>query len=178
MLLRYDRRMLVSRRVRSKCLPGLLPCHVLTLWFALTTTTAFAASPPSAKAFESRLYAPCCYGGTLDTHDSDLARDLRREIEQRLERGEASVSIQDDLVSRYGEKMLAARSEKPIEFMTLALGAGLVAAAIASWFGLRRLIVRGRSLQPAGTTPALSAADVYDSRLDDALAELDSQPGS
>jgi cytochrome c-type biogenesis protein CcmH len=62
--------------------------------------SGFAQSLPSAKALESRLYAPCCYGGTLDIHGSDLARVLRAEIETRIARGETTESIQADFVSR------------------------------------------------------------------------------
>ncbi len=66
-----------------------------------------AAAPSSARALEASLLAPCCFGGTLDVHDSDISRELRSEIEQRVARGESTTAVQDDLVQRYGPQMLA-----------------------------------------------------------------------
>lgn len=130
--------------------------------------TSSRADSRGAKALESRLYAPCCYGGTLDIHDSELARALREEIEARVTRGETSDAVQDDLVARYGDRILAARSDAPIRHMGTVLGAGLALSAVALAVLARRLtrptrrpqiIVRGR--------------DSLDERLDAELANLD-----
>ena len=151
-----------------------LLAFALGLCLVLVSGGALAA-PQSARALESRLYAPCCYGGTLDVHDSELAHDLRKEIEARLAQGEASSSIQNDFVGRYGDKILAARSEKPIELMTLGLGAGLLSAAVGMALVLRRWLFQGRNLRAtAAAIPTPPQRDDYDGVLDEALAELDS----
>ncbi len=74
---------------------------------ALTLAQVAVAAPPSARALETTLLAPCCYGGTLDVHDSPIARELRLEIEDRVHRGESTASIEADLVSRYGPQIRA-----------------------------------------------------------------------
>lgn len=124
---------------------------------------------PGAKALESRLYAPCCYGGTLDTHDSDLAKSLRGEIESRLSQGETSETIQSDFVGRYGDKVLAARSDAPIRQMGMSIMVGVVIAAIALLVLVRTWTRRAR----AAAVQPRTARDALDDRIDADLAEID-----
>ncbi|CAN5704447.1 hypothetical protein BH11MYX4_BH11MYX4_20710 [soil metagenome] len=133
---------------------------------------SFAGSLPSAKGFESRLYAPCCYGGTLDIHESELARDLRKEIETRIASGEPVDSIQADFVSRYGDKVLAARSDAPVQVAGIALLglSALMAAGLAVL--LRRWTRKGPATAPE-VSPGPAVRDELDARLDAELAELE-----
>ena len=124
-----------------------------------TTTTA------GPKALEARLIAPCCWNGTLDMHDSDLAQHLRAEIEQRWSHGETAETIQADLVGRYGARLLAASSDAPIRDMTVMLSVLLVALAIALGFLVRRWTRR-----PPATPPAVH--DELDTRIDEELRAL------
>jgi cytochrome c-type biogenesis protein CcmH len=136
--------------------------------------SGFAQSLPSATAFESRLYAPCCYGGTLDIHESDLARALRAEIEARIARGETTESIQADFVSRYGSELLAARSDVPLE------GMGVVVASLMLLAGCGVAYVSWRWQRPSPVATLWkvaahqsTAVDELDARLDDELADFD-----
>jgi cytochrome c-type biogenesis protein CcmH len=145
-------------------------CALLAL--AHLSASGFARSLPSATAFEARLYAPCCYGGTLDIHESDLARALRAEIEARIARGETTESIQADFVSRYGNEVLAARSDVPLE------GMGVVVASLIllSGCGLACVSWRWKRRSPVATGVAAHpsrARDELDARLDDELADFD-----
>ncbi len=136
--------------------------------------TARAESPPSAKALESRLYAPCCYGGTLDIHESELARELRKEIESRIARGDSVDVIQADFVDRYGEKVLAARSDKPAQTMGVVLVALMLIAGAGLAVVLRRWTRKGpsdASTRDGATAPPVR--DELDARLDAELADLD-----
>jgi cytochrome c-type biogenesis protein CcmH len=155
-----------TRRRRVAC------CVLLALLHLCAS--GLAQSWPSAKAFESRLYAPCCYGGTLDIHESDLARALRAEIEARIARGETTESIQADLVSRYGSGVLAARSDAPIERMSVVLASLMLLSACAlaggSWRWNRRSA--GPTDRRVAAHPT-TARDELDTRLDEELAEFD-----
>lgn len=124
-----------------------------------TTTTA------GPKALEARLIAPCCWNGTLDMHDSELAQQLRAEIEQRWSHGETAETIQGDLVGRYGSRLVAASSDAPIRDMTVILSVLLVALAVALGFLVRRWTRREAVTMPA-------ARDELDLRIDDELREL------
>lgn len=142
----------------------------LALALALTSASAVAGAVPGPRALEARLYAPCCYGGTLDMHDSELARDLRGEIEARFAHGEASAIIQEDFVRRYGEQVLATRSDRPFAVA----GGLLVALVIVSGTAL---VLRLRRRGLASPKPRMerlgTSRDALDERLDQELDALD-----
>lgn len=137
------------------------------LLFSLGARDALAAPRPSAQAFESRLYAPCCYNGTLDIHESEMARDLRKEIETRIDRGESVDAIQEDFVARYGDKVLAARSDKPSQVV------GVVLAALIALSAAGLVIVFRRWKRPTVKREPPTARDDLDRQIDADLAELD-----
>lgn len=144
---------------------------LLTLVLALQPGVLLAEpTHAGAKALESRLYAPCCYNGTLDVHASELARELRVEIEQRLEKGESSEVIQADFVERYGEKVLAARSDAPIRRMGVLV---VLATLIVAGFLVRALRRWRRSNDADPTLLGERPRDDLDGRIDDELARLD-----
>ena len=136
-----------------------------------TFPVAYAgALPPGPRALEARLYAPCCYGGTLDMHDSELAHELRAEIEERFARGEAGEAIQSDFVRRYGDKVLATRSDRPFA----AAGGLLVALLVLVGAGAVIRLRRGSPGTARGSRAAsTNARDELDERLDRELEMLD-----
>ncbi len=154
----------ITRSIRAAVLGATLLASPLAL------AAPPSASAPGAAALESRLHAPCCYGGTLDTHESELARELRSEIETRLARGETSDAIQSDFVARYGDRVLAARSDRPIRVMSLVVVAFLVFAAV----GLA-LLLRRWCRAPDAPVVALPREDdaALDERIDAELADAD-----
>lgn len=147
-----------------------LVAWLLVLALTFLHARARAETVAGATALASRLNAPCCFGGTLDIHESDLARTLRAEIASRLASGESSETIQSDFVARYGPKVVAARSDAPLRGMGVGIGIAAVVAA-AGLVVLARRWTR-RDSQPAGvTTPARDGA--LDARIDAELAALD-----
>ncbi|WP_441291342.1 cytochrome c-type biogenesis protein [Sorangium sp. KYC3313] len=127
---------------------------------------------PGERALAARLLAPCCWDQTLDVHESEVARDLRREIHARLRRGEAADAVEQDLVARYGERLRAAPSSGTLGKVAL----GLLLAIAATFIGIFALLRSWRSnaaqAAPSGGTLA-AARDEYDERLDDELRERD-----
>ena len=119
------------------------------------------------------MYAPCCYGGTLDIHESDLARSLREEIALRLVGGETSDSIQADFVGRYGEKILAARSDSPIRAMGVAVALLAMLSGVALLVVVRRWTRRARPAEAYAAPAAGARGDELDARIDAELADLD-----
>jgi cytochrome c-type biogenesis protein CcmH len=131
--------------------------------------------PPSAKALEATLLAPCCWSGTLATHESPLASELREEIESRAAKGETTEAIEADMVTRYGERVRAMPSAGAfsnaivivIDLLLLAMGG--LAVILFRWR-------RGHANALARRTPATEATkptrDALDDRIDAELAEL------
>jgi cytochrome c-type biogenesis protein CcmH len=139
--------------------------------FLATMAGVAHAEPPSAKAIEARLYAPCCYTQTLDVHDSEIAHTLRAEIEQRVARGDTAEAIDADLVERYGPQIHAIPSWGPsfipgAALVGILLGSVLLATTVRRW----RM---SASAQVAAPTPG-PGEDEADRRLDDELSALDS----
>ncbi|WP_438022703.1 cytochrome c-type biogenesis protein [Sorangium sp. So ce233] len=132
-----------------------------------------AAPAPGERALAGRLLAPCCWDQTLDVHESEVARDLRREIHARLRRGEAVDVIEQDLVARYGDRLRAAPSSGVLGKVAL----GLMLGIAVTFFGVFALLRSWRrsAEQQAPPDVALAAAvrDEYDERLDQELRERD-----
>ncbi|WP_437603685.1 cytochrome c-type biogenesis protein [Sorangium sp. So ce590] len=131
---------------------------------------------PGERALAGRLLAPCCWDQTLDVHESEVARDLRREIRARLRQGEAAGAVEQDLVARYGDRLRAAPSSGTLGKVALGLMLG-IAVALLGVFALLRSW-RRNAAQTGPSRGATAAAlrdeyDEYDERLDNELRERD-----
>ena len=119
--------------------------HLATLMGVLVAIGSSAVSAQSrvesdARALEQRLHAPCCRGQMLDAHESEITRALRREIRTRLQSGQGAVSIEADLVSRYGASIVAVPLDRDPRSglslflaITLALTAGTITLFAVRW---------------------------------------------
>lgn len=164
----------MTRRLWS--LLGLAAFALAVLVFA---APALAEGAPGAKALEAKLLAPCCYGGTLDIHDSEMARELRHEIEDRVARGESTEAVENDFVDRYGSRVRAMPNEKAMSNVVT----GLLALFGISGAVLVTVMVRRSSKQRReDDTDASRAAkalaskprvrDALDDRLDAELEDV------
>lgn len=139
----------------------------------LRSAPASANGGAGALAIQTRLLAPCCWNGTLDTHDSELARSLRAEIDTRVAHGESGAAIEADLVGRYGVKMRALPHEDALKMMlagaaALVLGAGaFVFSRVRKWRG------EAAAIAPRLLRTKSAVTDRYDERIDAELADLD-----
>ncbi len=142
---------------------------------ALTWSGSQAVAAPSPKALEAALLAPCCWNGTLATHDSPLASELRGEIETRSDKGETTAAIEADLVTRYGERVRAMPAAGAFSnVMVIALDV-LIAAmgALALMLSRWRRNAANDQAAPARRGAAPPERDAYDERIDAELADLE-----
>lgn len=130
------------------------------------------STPPGAKALEASLLAPCCFGGTLDVHDSEISHQLRAEIEARVARGESTAAIESDLVSRYGPQ-IRAMPDRGAFSATMAMVMVSIGIGGAAVLLLARRWRRGAPALPSGDAGSPALRDADDERLDAELAELD-----
>lgn len=146
---------------------------------------ALAKQPPPAEraqltprdlAVASQFIAPCCWTQTLDVHQSDIAKQLRYEIHDRLEAGDTPDAIKADLVSRYGERIVAVPDDAPLG----AVATGLFIAVLLAGLGMFALGLRWRkrSREHADEEPAEphraggASGDEWDERLDAELRDI------
>lgn len=157
---------------------------ILAFGLLLSAPVALAQAPGESmevrgeRAIQARLLAPCCWNQTLDSHESPLADSLRAEIRARLRRGEAAGAIEEDIVSRYGERVRAVpRGRDSRSAVPLVVGAAMLLSVLVLARLLRGWIRRGNTAQPAPKPAAAGAGapprDDYDARVDDELARLD-----
>lgn len=128
---------------------------------------------PGATALEGRIIAPCCWNQTIDIHGSELSTALRVEIRKRLKNGESPEAIEESIVARYGERVVAVPRGSRLGGTGVLLAAGMGAAGVFAIVLLRRWRdrSRGERPRPEGEEPATTSA--LDARLDAELAALD-----
>ncbi|MFO0644554.1 MAG: cytochrome c-type biogenesis protein CcmH [Polyangiaceae bacterium] len=141
---------------------------------SLAFATPVFAQETSAKYVEGRLLAPCCYQQTLDIHESELATELRVEIGGRVARGESAQAIEEDMVSRYGERVRAVpKGSEPRGVVTLVGTLLVVTTLVVLLFLVRRWSRRGATVHPGRRVAPPERNDTLDERLDAELRALD-----
>ena len=131
---------------------------------------ADASVSAAADRVARQVMAPCCFVNTVAEHDSPVSRRVRVEIVELLEGGASEQAVLDELVRRYGERILAA--PRPSGFGLLAWltpGAGLLAAALLVWRWLRR----HRRRDGVDAPPPAPVDDALAARLAAELARFD-----
>ena len=129
-----------------------------------------AGAELGASWVEGRLLAPCCWEQTLDVHQSPLAAGLRTEIAQRLDAGETTAAVEDELVSRYGERMRAVpKGKDPRAAMPYMVACGLLLGLLLPYLLWRRWSPVARRPDARGHRGLKMAADA---QLDRELEQL------
>jgi len=145
---------------------------LLTCAFALAVSPALANDPSQDAATIAReLMSPFCPGLLLADCQSSGAHDLRAEIRSRLEAGETSRDIVDDLAARYGASI---RGEPAME------GVGMLAWGLPPALGVASLLLLTRWVRtsaPLARVPERGGATAIDdpmlARVDQELLALD-----
>jgi cytochrome c-type biogenesis protein CcmH len=143
-------------------------CLVGVLW---TASAAAACAHPrtSLTSLEGQVMCPICHT-TLDQSDSSEAKRIEAFISARIARCESAAQIKRELVSQFGQRILAAPPHRGFDLLAwwLPLG-GIIAGALAIAAGAWRWS-RGRD-RDAREPPPLDPA--LESRVDDALARYE-----
>ena len=117
-----------------------------------TTTTLTSSQEALAQRVEGELIAPCCWVQPVAVHDSQAARDIKREVRELAAQGKTEQQILDTFVARYGEKILAAPPARG--FNLLAYLVPFVVAVVAG-VAIAMLVLRWR--RPDGTASLADA---------------------
>lgn len=131
-----------------------------------------------ARALEAALMAPCCYSQQVSVHQSDAAGQIKRDVRERLARGQTRQQIIDSYVAQYGKRILA---EPPAVGFDATLYVLPVVLFFVSLFGVAVMVRRFASprARPAVTvdrdTDAVAGASgaSVERRITDELRDLD-----
>lgn len=137
----------------------------LLLLFAITSNSVFAAEhqPPAPKVYVSRaelldiakeLHPPGCTDSmTADYCTLATAYDLRAEIWDMLAQGKKKEQIIDELVAKYGERILAAPKLQGFNWLAWLLpGAGIMAGGMTIGWFVRSWVRRTAAVRVSGQT--------------------------
>jgi cytochrome c-type biogenesis protein CcmH len=126
---------------------------------------------PTQNELESEIMCPIC-ATTLDQSDARMAQNMKQFIAGRIAAGDTKSEIEDQLVSRFGEQVLAAPPREGFNLLAWLLPlVGLLAAVpIVGWAAWRWS--RGRAEPPAGGAPKLEPE--LERRLERELARFES----
>lgn len=120
-----------------------------------------------ARVLSGHLRCMVCQNQSIDDSNAELAKDLRRLVRERLQRGDSDEAVIDYVVSRYGEFVLL----KPrLEGKTLVLWAAPAVLLLAGGTALLIAARRRRGTSARGTPLSPEEQDALD-RL------LERQPG-
>jgi cytochrome c-type biogenesis protein CcmH len=145
---------------------------LVALAVALLAPGAALASQqhPTQNELEGEIMCPVC-GTTLDQSDSAVAQDMKLFIKHRIDAGETKSQIEDQLVARFGEAVLAAPPKHGFNLIAWLLPpiGLLVAAGIVGWAAWRWSRARD-----AGPPPPSSRLDPdIERRIDSELARFE-----
>jgi cytochrome c-type biogenesis protein CcmH len=114
----------------------------LALLVALVVPAPALASEaqPTQAELERELVCPVCTPATLDQSDSQIARNMKRVIAERIAAGDTKSEIKDRMVDQFGPQVLAAPPRSGFNWLAwllplagLALGAVVVGLAAWRW---------------------------------------------
>ena len=133
----------------------------LTLLITNSTGAPDVKQAERIRNIEDSLLSPCCYGGQVSTHMSEIAAQMRQEITQMVLDGRSEKEIRDYYVRLYGQQVLA-EPEGPRRVMLYGIPVALTvagAAFVLVFLSRKRYEARmiGYNQAEAGSNPMLSA---------------------
>ncbi|MFN2469468.1 MAG: cytochrome c-type biogenesis protein CcmH [Gaiellaceae bacterium] len=134
----------------------------------LVPVASASESRPTQNELEGEIMCPVC-GTTLDQSDAAIARQMKMFIASRINASDSKSEIEDALVARFGEEVLAAPPKEGFNLLAWVLPlAGLgVAIPLLAWGAWRWSRGREPDAEPASLEPEL------EHRLDRELARFD-----
>lgn len=93
---------------------------------------------PTQAELEGELICPVCTPATLDQSDSQIARNMKRVIGERIAAGDTKSEIKDRMVEQFGPEVLAAPPRSGFNWLAwllpfAGLAVGAAAVGVAAW---------------------------------------------
>ncbi len=165
--------MTVRRRV------GTIVAAALMLALLLAIGAAAASLSPAevedrSREIESELRCVVCQNLSVADSPSDLAKEMRALVRERVEQGKSRQEILDYFVSRYGEYVLLSPPKRGFNLLVWGLPfVGLLAGAYGVY-----VVARRWTMQPADAPAAPPADPAYAERVRRELAERGRETGN
>jgi cytochrome c-type biogenesis protein CcmH len=133
------------------------------LWAALSLAAETQENAAKAREIQDNLMAPCCWSQPVSEHDSEIAQQIRHEVDGMVAAGKSRQEILDSYIARYGERILVTPPAKG--FNALAYILPWAALPLGAWI----LIMLLRRLRSPAPSPAPAPAAPPDSRFNSVI---------
>jgi cytochrome c-type biogenesis protein CcmH len=143
---------------------------VAALALALAAPAAACTKHASQGRLETLLVCPSCHT-TLDQSDSDVAREMKSEVKQRIAACQSERQILDAMVDEFGPTILSTPRTSGFDLLAWVLPLGGAAAAAMALAVGARAWSRTRPGPRAELPTALGPED--ERRVDEALERFD-----
>jgi cytochrome c-type biogenesis protein CcmH len=141
---------------------------VLLFSFVISFAAANNKQADKVREIEDSLIAPCCWSQPVSQHYSEVAEQIRKEVEAMVASGKSRDEILNYYVAKYGERILA--TPRPRGFNSLVYILPWAALIVGAWV-LAMLLKRLRRPGPAAEPSALPDAR-YESVLEKEIERL------
>jgi len=121
----------------------------------------------SVTGFEDGIMCPVC-NTLLNNSQSAAAERIREQIQHRHQQGWTQQQVRNELVSQYGEEILASPPRHGFDLLAWLVPAAVLLGGAAVALALAMAWARGRGGPPPPAAPAADAA--MDARIDADLA--------
>ena len=107
---------------------------VVVMVFTPLASAVDAANPRLEKLYASFI-APCCWSRNLTEHNSQIAAEMRAQIDQMVQAGRSDDEIKSVFVAKFGKRVLALPEGAPRVWLfwtpVAVAAAGLMAVCLA-----------------------------------------------
>ena len=145
---------------------------IISLLFSAVVSFAAANKNQTdqVREIEDSLIAPCCWSQPVSQHYSEVAEQIRNEVQAMVASGKSRDEILDYYVAKYGERILATPRPKGFNSLVYILPwAALIVGALV----LAMLLKKLRSPDPAATAEPAALPDArYESVIEKEIEKL------
>lgn len=118
----------------------------------LLACTVHATDLARARRIQERILAPCCYSETVAHHRSDVALEIKREIEKMVDENKTDNEIVAVFTARYGRRILAEPEGRSGLLLKLVPAGAITAGVLMTVLLIRKM---RRRPAPANAAPGL-----------------------
>lgn len=106
----------------------------------LVAAAAWGASNERARKLQERLVAPCCWNESVAHHRSEVAGQIRAQIESMVAAGQSDREILDHFVAQYGKRILIEPEGSTRTVATVMPFVFLLVGGVFTVFVIRRML--------------------------------------
>ncbi len=143
---------------------------ILLLCLAELSLGADKKQSDKVREIEDSIIAPCCWSQPVSQHYSEVAEQIRNEVQTMVAAGKSRDEILDFYVAKYGERILATPRARGFNSLVYILPwAALIAGASLLLLLLKKLRKPGVAVEPA---PAALPDAKYESLIQKEIEKL------